>query len=101
LGSEISALNAQEDINNKLKKCQDMCATITRILKKKTQKGTWLKFYKTTAMTCLTYEYGGQELLTLRRTDERRWKAAKTPVLLSAAGYTVRDKEMGDGIRTQ
>jgi hypothetical protein len=34
------------------------------------------------------------KLLTFKRTDEKRLKAAKMPFLLCAAGYTVRDKEI-------
>jgi hypothetical protein len=76
LGCEIPVLNAQEDINNNLKKFQPvggryrlMCETIKGTLGYKTVKHTELGFCKTTAPPCVMY---GSATWTPTRTGEER-----------------------------
>jgi hypothetical protein len=46
-----------DDLNNRLSRFQNMCATIRRTLKHRARKNVLLKFYKKVAMRTLFYGY--------------------------------------------
>lgn len=87
LGCEISTLNGQENINNRLNKSDIYVEKQKRNLGHKTWKNKELKFSKTMALLCL--------MLTraLRGMDERRLEAADVQQV------TAWDKKSSAGLR--
>ena len=97
LGCEVT-FNYEEDLRNKVHKFQNMCGTIKRTLKNKTQKETMLKFYKTMAVPILTY---GSENWPMNRKDRRTIETAEMKFLRYVAGYSLTDHMRSDYIRDQ
>ncbi|PSN48599.1 hypothetical protein C0J52_22220 [Blattella germanica] len=83
---------------NKVHKFQNMCGTIKRTLKNKTQKETMLKFYKTMAVPIFTY---GSENWPMNREDRRTIETAEIKFLRYLAGYYLTDRMRSDYIRDQ
>jgi hypothetical protein len=68
LGCETSFIQ-ERDVNNKIQKFQMVCGTISRTLKNKTGKDTFMTFYKTVAVPVLSY--GSESWVTSKKIRTR------------------------------
>jgi hypothetical protein len=73
LGCEISFVQ-ERDVNNKIQKFQMVCGTISRTLKNKKRKDTLMKFYKTMAVTIISY---CSESWVISKKDKDKLQAAE------------------------
>lgn len=97
LGCNISYLKEQ-DVKNKMSKFQQMCGTIRRTLKNKTQRSTQLKFYTSLAVPILTY---GSENWSINRATKKKIETSEMKFLRSVAGLTLLDHQRNEHIRQQ
>jgi hypothetical protein len=97
LGCDVT-YDQDGDVNNKLHKFQNICGTIRRNLKKKTRKGTQLKFYKPMAVPVLMY---GSEVWTIKKKDISRIQSAEMKFLRPVKGCTRMDHIRNEEIRTE
>jgi hypothetical protein len=87
-----------EDLNNKINKCQSICGVISRTLKRKTRKETNLKFYEFMAIPVLLY---GCKTWTLKNRDWNRIQAAEIKYFRIVKGCTKIDQLRNGDIRNE